>query len=122
MLYRANHVDAALVEKWKSDPNYPQVKWVPSIHMPKKFCRLWLELTEVRVERLQEISQADAIAEGAPPSHPSIDVVSREFGYPDFSRSWYAQLWESINGKGSWAANPYVWVLSFQPTKGARDE
>lgn len=88
--------------------------WSPSIHMPKMYCRLVLEMTEVRVERLQEISQADAIAEGAPPSHPSIDVVSREFGYPDFSRSWYAQLWESINGEGSWARNPWVWVLTFK--------
>lgn len=114
VLYRANPEDAALVERWKTDPNYPQVKWTPSIHMPKAFCRLWLELTEVRVEQLQEISQADAIAEGAPPSHPSIDVVSREFGYPDFSRSWYAQLWESINGEGSWERNSWVWVLTFR--------
>jgi len=90
------------------------VLWRPSIHLPRWASRILLEVTAVRVERLQDISQADAIAEGAPPSHPSIDRVSREFGYPDFSRSWYAQLWEQINGAGSWKANPWVWVIEFK--------
>lgn len=120
MLYRANHVDAALVEKWKSDPNYPQVKWVPSIHMPKKFCRLWLELTEVRVQRLQEISRGDAKAEGFLPGLNGLE----QFGGKSYGNAQlaYRAYWESINGAGSWAANPFVWALSFQPTKGARDE
>lgn len=86
----------------------------PSIHMPRAASRITLEIIAVRVERLQEISQADARAEGAPPSHPSIDRVSRSFGYADFSRSWYAQLWESINGPGSWDANPWIWVIEFR--------
>jgi hypothetical protein len=68
----------------------------------------------VRVERLQEISEADAVAEGAPPSHPSINKISREFGYADFPRSWYGQLWDSLNGAGSWDANPWVWVVEFR--------
>ncbi len=82
--------------------------------MPRWASRITLEITDVRVEPLQEISQADAIAEGAPPSHPSIDVISREYGYEDFSRSWYAQLWEQINGPGSWLDNPWVWVVCFR--------
>lgn len=86
----------------------------PSIHMPRAASRIILEITAVRVERLNDCSQADAIAEGAPPSHPSIDVISRLFGYEDLSRSWYAQLWEQINGPGSWAANPWVWVVEFK--------
>jgi hypothetical protein len=86
----------------------------PGIHMPRWASRITLEVTEVRVERLQDISQADALAEGAPPSHPSIDRISREFGYADFPRSWYAQLWESINGAGSWDANPWVWAVAFR--------
>jgi hypothetical protein len=86
----------------------------PAIFMPRAVSRIDLEETGVRVERLQDISRADARAEGAPPSHPSIDRVSREFGYADFPRSWYAQLWDEINGPGSWAANPWLWVVEFK--------
>ena len=82
--------------------------------MMRWMSRITLEITDVRVEKLQEISNADAIAEGAPPSHHSIDVISRQYGYEDFSRSWYAQLWDSINGDGSWDANPWVWVVCFR--------
>ena len=82
--------------------------------MPRWASRIELEIVSVRVERLNDISQADCIAEGGPPSHPSIDSVSRSYGYPDFPRSWYAQLWESINGKGSWMDDPFVWVIEFK--------
>jgi hypothetical protein len=95
-------------------------RWRPSIHMPRWASRLTLEIAEVRIERLQEISEADAMAEGAPPSHPSIDVISREHEYEDFSRSWFAQLWDQINGPGSWAANPWVWVVSFRRIEAMR--
>ena len=92
--------------------------WRPSIHMPRWASRILLEVTGVRVERLNDISKADAIAEGAPPSHPSIDRVSAEYGHADFSRSWYAQLWDQINGPGSWDANPWVWVVEFKRVEG----
>jgi uncharacterized protein YhfF len=59
-----------------------------------------VELTDVRVERLQEISQDDAIAEGCGSHHTT-------------PREEFIKLWESINGKGSWALNPWVWVLTF---------
>lgn len=88
--------------------------WRPSIHMPRWASRITLEVVAVRVERLQEISRVDAIAEGAPESHPSIDRVSMDFGFPDFSRSWFAQLWQEINGPESWSANPWVWVVEFK--------
>ncbi|ENO80302.1 hypothetical protein [Thauera sp. 63] len=88
--------------------------WRPSIHMPRWASRILLEITAIRVERLNEISQSDARAEGAPPSHLSIDRVSREFGFADFPRSWFGQLWEHINGPGSWEANPWVWVVEFR--------
>lgn len=90
------------------------IKWRPSIHMPRNLSRIDLEIVAVRVERLKDISQSDAIAEGAPPIHPSIDRVSAGYGYPDFSRSWFAQLWEHINGPGSWEANHWVWVVEFK--------
>jgi len=98
-------------EQW---PKMEEPKWRPSIHMPRWASRINLEIVSIRVERLNDISQKDAMAEGAPPSHPTIDAVSREFGYPDFSRSWFAQLWESINGQGSWNQNPWVWVIEFK--------
>lgn len=108
-LYRADanaEQDRALVA--------PRQKWRPSIHMPREASRITLEITDVRVQRLQDVSQADAMAEGAPPSHHSIDMISRQYGYEDFSRSWYAQLWEQINGPGSWDANQWVWAITFR--------
>ena len=106
---------------YRADDQRPTVdRWRPSIYMPRWASRIDLEVTGVRVERLQDISEADARAEGAPPSHPSIDAISREFGYADFPRSWFAQLWESINGAGSWAANPWVWAVEFQVLRKAR--
>lgn len=78
-------------------------KWKPSIHMPRWACRTVVELTEVRVERLQSITDEDVIAEGvsANTQHLAAFVV----------------LWESINGKGSWALNPWVWVLTIKLVK-----
>jgi hypothetical protein len=89
----------------------------PSIHMPRWASRITLRITDIRVERLQDITQKDAIAEGAPESHSDIDRISRLFGYQDFSRSWFAQTWENINGPGAWEANPWVWVVSFERVK-----
>lgn len=93
--------------------------WVPSIHMPRWASRILLEITAVRVEQLKDISQPDAIAEGGPPSHPSIDAVSRDYGFPDFSRSWFAQTWQHIYGEESWNANPWVWVIEFKRVGGS---
>lgn len=96
------------------DWGWPKGKLRPNIFLPRWASRILLEIVSVRVERLNDISQADAIAEGGPPSHRSIDRISAKFGYPDFSRSWFGQLWEQINGEGSWAANPWVWVVEFK--------
>ena len=80
----------------------------PSIHMPRWACRLTLEITDVRAERLQDISEADAEAEGV--QDPSLVPILGAFWS---SRDGYARLWEHINGKGSWAANPWVWAVTF---------
>lgn len=96
---------------------YPDVNlWYKRLarFMPRSLSRIKLEIVDIRVEKLKDISQKDAISEGAPPSHHSIDKVSREIGNPDFSRSWFAQLWQSINGTESWDENPWVWVISFK--------
>jgi hypothetical protein len=90
--------------------------WKPSIHMPRCYSRITLEITGVRVERLQDISEADAKAEGA----PCVDEVSgHEVLFPQHSKAGtyrlgYRALWEQINGPGSWDANPWVWVVCFK--------
>ena len=85
------------------------VKWKPSIHMPRAASRITLEITGVGVQRLKDISEADAIAEGAPwAACGSPQEGSHKAGF--------AQLWESINGPESWDANPWVWVVEFKRT------
>lgn len=74
----------------------------PSIFMPRVAARLWLEVTGMRVERLREISVADVLAEGCILSTSKTEPLD------------YQNLWESINGKGSWEANPFVWVYTFR--------
>ena len=90
----------------------------PSIHMPRSLSRITLELTDVRVERLQDISEADALAEGVTPKwEPGCSGRLMEaIGGFSFrpAASAYADLWEQINGAGSWDANPWVWCLSFK--------
>lgn len=76
-------------------------RWRPSIHMPRWASRITLEVTSVRVERLQNISAADAIAEGPEP-HPAGPVCA------------FSSLWRSINGVESWVQNPWVWVIEFK--------
>jgi hypothetical protein len=80
-----------------------------SIHMPRWACRLRLRITDVRVERLNDISEADAEAEGT--QHPSLVPILGAFWS---SRDGYARLWDHINGPGAWAANPFVWAVSFE--------
>lgn len=98
----------------------------PSIHMPRWASRITLEVTGVRVERLNEITDADAKAEGIQRVH-GFDVPAAmgslpegTWSYPNNENRWwtspasaYRALWESINGEGSWSTNPWVWVVSF---------
>jgi len=90
-------------------------RWIPSIHMLRAASRIDLEVTGVRVERLQDISEADARAEGARECDP---VSGREvlLAGPSQRGSFvlhYRDIWEQINGAESWAANPWVWVVTF---------
>lgn len=86
----------------------------PSIHMPRWASRISLEITSVRVERLQDISDTDAVAEGIG-LNPSAVGVSMTFPPGESAcHAGFRALWESINGPESWAANPWVWVVDFR--------
>lgn len=93
---------------------YDLMRWKPSIFMRRKYSRITLEIVSVRVERLQDITYKDCEAEGlvhearAMWSCPGTEEIFRE-GYLG-----YRWLWESINGDGSWAKNPWVWVVEFR--------
>ena len=90
--------------------------WRPSIHMPRWASRITLEITSVRVERLQEIDIADAQAEGVSDTGAFIlDGEGNEQGGPIAE---YAVLWDQINGDGSWESNPWVWVIEFKRVEG----
>ncbi len=97
-----------------------ELRWRPSIHMPRWASRLTLEITEVRVERLQDITAADAEAEGVrEPSIGPIHVFSQGgSGVLDPEKAdplllWQI-LWRFIHGEDSWRANPWVWAITFR--------
>lgn len=85
-----------------SSPSQFVKKWRPSIFMPRWASRIQLEVVNRRVERLQDISEADAWAEGIPTGCANISIDT------------YAALWQKINGPGSWDLNPLVWVVEFK--------
>jgi hypothetical protein len=94
------------------------VGWKPSIHMPRWASRINLEITGVRVERLNAISESDAKNEGAPSYDEGVDAPPPN----DDEYTWsyvasFQRLWDSINGAGSWQANPWVWVVEFKVLK-----
>lgn len=105
---------------WKETPYVD--RWRSPIHMPRWASRITLEVTGVRFERLQAITEADARAEGVEGVDPDGPV-----GYIPSSdhmgrcRYQYANLWESINGSGTWDANPWVWVVEFRRVTGAAE-
>ncbi|EBC2264487.1 hypothetical protein HT804_004120 [Salmonella enterica] len=89
-------------------PTTPE-KWTPSIHMPRWASRITLEITDVRVERLNDIRECDAKAEGG---QTECTLIGDKY-YPGFR-----SLWKSIYGEESWAANPWVWVIEFKRVEG----
>jgi hypothetical protein len=107
-------------EKWERLGDAPDsllkpTKWIPSIHMRREYSRILLEVVSVRVERLNDCSEVDAIAEGINRTDDgdawNVEDETHRATSPVDS---YASLWEAINGAGSWAANPWVWVIEFK--------
>ena len=128
---------------YKADrPDYPvnvgvgRQGWRPSIFMPRWASRILLEVTDVKVERLQEITEEDAIKEGMPDEYPissaycprcaglgSRSFKTTETGCPncDTAKKRFKNLWDSINGRKpgkTWDDNPWVWVIEFRRVKG----
>ncbi|CAI0724385.1 Uncharacterised protein [Serratia proteamaculans] len=104
------------------------LKWTPSLHMPRAACRILLEITAVRVERLNDISEEDAKVEGvvsaiwfAAKGVPEDEWVSlgKRGAIESSHINQFATLWESIYGVESWNANPWVWVIEFKRVGGS---
>ena len=101
--YRADHLDP------RGDGPANPMRWRPSIFMPRWASRLTLRITSIRVERVQDITEADARAEG-------FKDVAGKYARGDEARIWFAELWDDINAKRGfgWDANPWVWVVGFE--------
>lgn len=93
-------------------------KWTPSIHMPRWASRITLEITDVRVERLNNISYDDAISEGIKQEWTCIDPGLGSYAHKNDVQDDYETLWKSIYGDDSWQANPWVWVIEFKRVEG----
>jgi len=106
------------------DLMYPDdEKWKPSIFMPREACRIRLKVTDVRVERLNDISEDDALSEGVERLPNAKNELMAYRSYlttpekqivPCFPYVSFRTLWQSINGRESWDANPWVWVYTFE--------
>ena len=100
LAFRADGEEFEDADGWLWEP-----KWQPSSQMPKELARIWLEITGVRVERLQDISTEDCISEG-------LNTTLREYDAEVNLRDQFQELWESTGG--DWDANPWVWVIDFK--------
>lgn len=111
---RETFIQAAAHIFWYKADNKPWMSqgllWKPSIHMPKEAARIWLKVTDVRVERLQEISGEDLIKEG-------IDLFRSNYvrvAFDEFKNIWNSTIKKSDLDRYGWDANPWVWVIEFE--------
>lgn len=119
-VYYADGTDM-LGNKWTSEALF-KIRWSPNIHMPRKFTRIFLRVTHVRLVQVQDISEPEAQAEGVHPafSHPGLDGVSSQPSY----RWGFWSLWDELyaaRGLG-WDASPWVWAASFRRISKAEAE
>ncbi|MCU6683334.1 morphogenetic protein [Leclercia sp. H6W5] len=122
-LYRANYPEH-VPSRYENVPSAEDVRWKPSIHMPRWASRILLEITDVRVERLNGISEAEAEAEGIDmealaDSQDCYDCIADHnmTGRPT-AKGAFKYLWESIYGEENWQDNPWVWVIEFKRIEG----
>ncbi|MBD8916777.1 MAG: hypothetical protein EGR90_00125 [Lachnospiraceae bacterium] len=121
-------------ETWCKNPNYDEyyfrtresgiapygLKWHPSIHMPKEVARIWLKVTDVRVERLQDMDWRDALDEGVNTQFPrdkTGEYIFDENPIDDFIELWNSTIKKSDLDRYGWDASPYVWVIKFERCK-----
>ncbi|HDL8114565.1 TPA: hypothetical protein PXQ47_002573 [Yersinia enterocolitica] len=102
LAYRATHRPEDLEEGW-----FEKIKWTPSIHMPRWASRINLLITGVRVERLNTISNGDAMAEGYPAEREAT-------GGPLDAWLWFRDLWDGIYPDNTFEVNPWCWVIEFE--------
>lgn len=110
-IYRADYSDT---EKFYRNGKEIEMKWKPSIRMPKEAARIWLKVTDVRVERLQEITEAGATKEGC--------VYDVEYALGNTAKGHFIEIWNSTIKKSKksdrdrygWNASPWVWVIEFE--------
>jgi hypothetical protein len=111
-VYRATDPDWETMEEWK---------WKPSIFMPKEACRIKLKIEDIKIEKLHDITEQDAIDEGVErlPNETGLLAYRSYLTTPDkqqlpcFPYVSYRTLWQKINGRESWDLNPWVWVITF---------
>ena len=115
-IYRADYSDA---EKFYRDGKEINMKWHPSLHMPKEAARLFLRVTNVRVERLQDITEDGAKAEGSIDNRGFIHSPDNEYDRIHTAKENFIEIWNRTIKKSDldfygWDANPYVWVIEFE--------
>jgi len=119
---RETHMDLGACYLFRADPGAeteralvaPGQRWKPAIHMPRAASRITLEVVNVRVERLQAISEADAMDEGIVETCGGYGLPAGEHFHAADPRQSYFSLWETINGPGSVEANPWLWCVAFR--------
>lgn len=112
-LYRANYPEHVPTH-YENVPPADEIRWTPSIHMPRWASRLTLEITGVRVERLRDLNEEDAKSEGITPPCGGV-LPGWEY------RINFRDLWMSIYGADNWEANPWVWVIEFKVVPNVQD-
>lgn len=111
ILYKANYSEN---EKFYTNGKEIQIKWHPSIHMPKEAARIWLKVKDVRVELLQDITPDDAVKEGTKETFPPLAV-------DEFRDVWNSTIKKSDIDRYGWDANPYVFVIEFERCEKPED-
>lgn len=113
-------------DHWKDKYERTWMHRRPSIHMPKEAARIWLKVKDVRVERLQEITEEQAKAEGAIDNRGFIHSPDNEYDHIHTAKEHFSEIWNSTIKKSDldrygWDANPWVWVIEFERCEKPED-